>query len=285
MSRMLPFSQVDVFAGGEYRGNPVAVVHEADRLNSEQMARFARWTNLSETTFLLRPERADADYRLRIFTPGGELPFAGHPTLGSCHAWLEAGGAAQRAGEVVQECAAGLVRIKEGDGLLGFSAPPLTRSGPLDAAQVSGLVRALNLSDEMVLDHQWVDNGPGWCALLLDSVDRVLSCSPDFSGIDATPFGLVARAENEDFDFEVRAFVPALGIPEDPVTGSLNASIAQWLMGAGYAPSSYRARQGTAIDREGIIHLNMIDDTLWVSGSTVTSITGTVAFQGDQAEA
>ncbi|MEO0438099.1 MAG: PhzF family phenazine biosynthesis protein [Pseudomonadota bacterium] len=278
MSSRLSFRQVDVFAGSEYRGNPVAVVHDANGLDDEQMARFARWTNLSETTFLLKPESPDADYRLRIFTPGGELPFAGHPTLGSCHAWLEAGGNARGTGEIVQECGAGLVRIKELDGLLSFSAPALVRSGPLEAALVTQLTHALGLSEDAVLDHQWVDNGPGWCALLLDSVDRVLSCSLDVSLVGSTPFGLVAQAKAGPFDFEVRAFVPALGIPEDPVTGSLNAGIAQWLIGSGYAPSSYCARQGTAIGREGIIKINQIDDTLWVSGSTTTNITGTVAF-------
>ncbi|WP_439106043.1 PhzF family phenazine biosynthesis protein [Congregibacter sp.] len=279
MSSGFEFSQVDVFSDERYRGNPVAVVHGADSLTSEDMACFARWTNLSETTFLLSPSTTDADYRLRIFTPGGELPFAGHPTLGSCHAWLEAGGASRDEVMVVQECEAGLVRIRRTTEGLSFAAPPVLRSGALEPGLLQELMAALNLPEEALLAHQWVDNGPGWCALLLDSAQRVLDVVPDVSALGETCLGLVgAYPTNSPADFEVRAFVPSLGVPEDPVTGSLNASIAQWLIGEGRAPDSYIASQGTVIGRSGRIQICREGETVWVGGATKTCIRGVATF-------
>lgn len=281
----LSFSQVDVFAGEEFKGNPVAVVHDADALSDQQMLDFARWTNLSETTFLLHPTQADADYRLRIFTPGGELPFAGHPTLGSCHAWLEQTKSGERASrekggtEIVQECALGLVNVRKDDGLLAFAAPPLLRSGPLEASLVDALTVALGLPSEAVLDHQWVDNGPGWCALLLDGAARVNAVQPDLMALGGHSVGIVgALPSGSTGNFEVRAFVPSLGVPEDPVTGSLNAGLAQWLMAEGIAGDSYLAHQGTVIERAGRVHLRRIKDAIWVGGSTRTVIRGKAEF-------
>jgi len=257
----------------------VAVVHDARDLTDEQMAAFARWTNLSETTFLLPARDACADYRLRIFTPGGELPFAGHPTLGSAHAWLEAGGKARAADAVVQECAVGRVQLRRGEEGLAFAAPPLLRSGPLDDALCDRLVRALGLDPGQVLDHQWVDNGPGWCALLLDSAQTVLAVRPDMQCLGDSVLGIVgAHPPAADADFEVRAFVPSMGVPEDPVTGSLNAGIAQWLIGAGHAPARYIAAQGTALNREGRVRIERVADTIWVGGATRTLLRGSVVF-------
>jgi PhzF family phenazine biosynthesis protein len=231
------FHQLDVFTAVPLRGNPLAVVHAAEGLDDERLAAFARWTNLSETTFLLPPTDPAADYRVRIFTPGGELPFAGHPTLGSCHAWLAAGGVPKQPGTVVQECGVGLVRIRRDGTRLAFAAPPLRRTGPLDAALLERIVRALGVPAGDVLHHQWVDNGPGWCAVMLRSGAQVRAVRPDWAALGDVKLGLVgAQSAGEPTQFEVRAFVPGLGVPEDPVTGSLNAGLAQWLIGAGLAP-------------------------------------------------
>ncbi|WOJ96326.1 PhzF family phenazine biosynthesis protein [Congregibacter brevis] len=279
MSTSLNFSQVDVFSSEAYRGNPVAVVHDADVLSVDQMACFARWTNLSETTFLLTPTNMEADYRLRIFTPAGELPFAGHPTLGSCHAWLEAGGEARDSQVVMQECEAGLVRIRRSDQGLAFAAPPVLRSGALEPEFLQRLMTALKLPGEALVAHQWVDNGPGWCALQLDSAQRVLDADPDMYGLGDACLGLVgAYPESAETDFEVRAFVPSLGVPEDPVTGSLNASIAQWLIREGRAPNNYVASQGTVIGRAGRIQVIGDQDTVWIGGQTMTCIHGRATF-------
>jgi PhzF family phenazine biosynthesis protein len=274
------FSQVDVFSPQPQRGNPVAVVHDADGLTAGEMATFARWTNLSETTFLLTPENPDADYRLRIFTPGGELPFAGHPTLGSCHAWLSQGGVPAHEEAVIQECEVGLVRIRRGGARLAFSAPPLRRAGPLEADVLERILAATGLAATAVRDHQWVDNGPGWCALLLDSAKTVLSVDVDLAALGDLSLGLVGpQLPGADSDFEVRAFVPSLGVPEDPVTGSLNASIGQWLTGAGIARKTYVAAQGTRLDRVGRVHIDASSgDAVWVGGDTRTLITGSVTF-------
>lgn len=275
----LSFRQVDVFSDHLHRGNPVAVVHGADDLSDDSMAAFARWTNLSETTFLLSPTCDEADYRLRIFTPGGELPFAGHPTLGSCHAWLEAGGGPVSGDRVVQECGVGLVTVRLDGSGLAFAAPPLRRSGPLDADQL-GLIRgALDLAVDEVVAHQWVDNGPGWCAVFLRDAERVLALRPDVARLGDTALGVVGPwGDEHDADFEVRAFVPGLGVPEDPVTGSLNAGIGQWLIDTGLAPERYLASQGTALGRQGRIVVAREAGEVWVGGSTVTAIEGTVRF-------
>ena len=270
-------SYVDVFGSSALGGNPVAVVHDADDLSDTQMAAFARWTNLSETTFLLKPTTEQADYRLRIFTPGGELPFAGHPTLGSAHAWLEAGGVAQNADSPVQECEVGLVELRGDSNGLAFAAPPLRRSGALDAALVERLRGALALPEEAVVSHQWVDNGPGWCALLLDSAERVLAVRPDFASLRGLAVGIVGpQSAEHDADFEVRAFVPDMGVPEDPVTGSLNAGLACWLIGAGIAPGRYCAAQGTVLGRCGRVAVERTYTDIWIGGTTRTVVLGTI---------
>jgi PhzF family phenazine biosynthesis protein len=274
---MHAFSQVDVFSSEPFLGNPVAVVHDAEDVTEDEMARFASWTNLSETTYLLPPTDPAADYRLRIFTPDCELPFAGHPTLGSAHAWLEAGGVPRKDDVVVQECGAGLVRIRRGD-RLSFQAPPLLRSGPVDAEDRSRIAAALRVSQSEIVDLAWVDNGPGWVACLLDSAAAVLDCRPDYSAFGDLELGIVGPYPDPTqvgADVEVRAFVPSMGIGEDPVTGSLNAGIAQWLAGD-RLPTSYVASQGTVIGRRGRVHVERSGDSVWVGGDALTTITGQV---------
>jgi PhzF family phenazine biosynthesis protein len=277
------FSQVNVFSTEPLAGNPVAVVHGADAVSEADMAAFARWTNLSETTFLLRPTDPAADYRLRIFTPGGELPFAGHPTLGSAHAWLEAGGHPASAETVVQECAAGLVTLRRDPdaGRLAFAAPPLVRSGPVDPEDVDQALAEVGLSPDDLVDAQWVDNGPGWMGLLLRDAETVLRARIR-PGSDLK-IGLVgpclSEPEPSPADVEVRAFIPGLGSPEDPVTGSLNAGLAQWLMGSGRLPGHYVAAQGAVLERSGRVHLDRDprdENTIWVGGDCTTVISGTV---------
>jgi PhzF family phenazine biosynthesis protein len=272
-----PFAQVDVFTTEPYRGNPVAVVLDASGLTDADMQRIANWTNLSETTFVLAPSAADADYRVRIFTPSVELPFAGHPTLGTCHAWLEMGGAPQNESAIVQECAAGLVRIRRDDGRLAFAAPPLIRSGPVDEVDVARVARLLGIAREDIVDAQWADNGPGWVAVMLRDAEAVLALRPgDLEDFDV---GVVGRhPEGGEAAWELRAFFPKDGATvEDPVTGSLNASVAQWLLGAGYAEAPYVAAQGTVIGRRGRAHISQdADGTIWVGGGTVTCVSGEV---------
>lgn len=272
-----PFSQVDVFSEQPLKGNPVAVVHGAHGIPDDVLQGFAHWTNLSETTFLQAPTHPDADYALRIFTPGAELPFAGHPTLGSCHAWLEAGGRPKNSEYVVQECAAGLVRIRRSDGRLWFAAPPLVRSGALDDALLERLLQATGLHPDEVLDHQWVDNGPGWCALLLEDARRVLSLEPDFAQLKGVSLGIVGPWDDDGpGDMELRAFVPDMGVPEDPVTGSLNASVAQWLMASGRVGDAYVVCQGAALGRAGKVFIQRVDDAIWVGGESQTLVSGVV---------
>lgn len=275
---MLRFSQVDVFSPEPLLGNPVAVVHDADDLSDDDMARFARWTNLSETTFLLSPTRADADYRLRIWTPGGELPFAGHPTLGSAHAWLEAGGVPVDPDELVQECAAGPVRVRRGE-RLAFAAPPLVRSGAVSDEDRAAICRALRIEDTQVVDCAWVDNGPGWVGVLLADAETVLALRPDLGAFGELEIGVVGphAPGASDADVEVRAFVPTMGIGEDPVTGSFNAGVAQWLAGD-RLPSSYVASQGTVLGRRGRVHVHLEGGDLWVGGDTRLVMAGEVAL-------
>jgi PhzF family phenazine biosynthesis protein len=273
-----PFHQVDVFTAEPLLGNPLAVVADADGLSDAQMAAFARWTNLSETTFLLRPTTPEADYRVRIFTPTGELPFAGHPTLGSCFAWLAQGGR-PRQDVVVQECGVGLVRVRRDGPRLAFAAPPLRRSGAVDAELHARLARALGLAPEDLLATEWVDNGAGWTGALLGSRAQVLALAPDFSAMGGLKIGVVApwdpAVDGDEAQFEVRAFVAF----EDPVTGSLNAGLAQWLIGSGRAPARYVASQGTALGRRGRVHIDKVDDgTVWVGGDVVSCIQGTVTI-------
>jgi len=275
VARVPHFRQVDVFSAEPLLGNPVAVVHDADDLGEAEMAAFARWTNLSETTYLLRPTTPGADYRLRIFTPGAELPFAGHPTLGSAHAWLEAGGAPAEDGVVVQECGAGLVRVRRGE-RLAFAAPPLLRSGPVDDTDLGRIATALDVPRADLLDAAWIDNGPGWVGVLLADADRVLALAPRWSTFGDLKVGVVGpHSPGGPAQVEVRAFCPQYGVPEDPVTGSLNAGIGQWLAGE-LLPASYVAAQGTALGRRGRVHVDLRGDGLWVGGDTVTTISGRV---------
>ena len=275
------FHQLDVFGAAPLQGNPLAVVHAAQDLSDEQMAAFARWTQLSETTFLLPPTDAAADYRVRIFTPHEELPFAGHPTLGSCQAWLAAGGVPRQPGQVVQQCGVGLVRVRMAAGRpdeLAFAAPPLLRSGALDADLLQRLCAAIAVPPDAVLQHQWVDNGPGWCALMLAGAAQVRAVQVDWERLGDTKLGLVgAHAPGSDAQFELRALI-GKGRFEDPVTGSLQASVAQWLIGAGLAPEAYVATQGHALGRSGRVRLTREGGQVWVGGAARVCIEGQVSL-------
>jgi PhzF family phenazine biosynthesis protein len=268
------FAQVDVFGSGPCSGNPVAVVLDAEGLATEQMQRFARWTNLSETTFVLPPDDPEADYRVRIFTPELEAPFAGHPTLGSCHAWLEAGGDARSPDEVVQECGVGLVRIKRDGEQLAFAAPPLRRSGPASPEEAGRVAAALALDPAEMLAVEWVDNGFSWIAVLLESADRVLELRPGSLDFDLGAVGF--HPPGSEAAIEVRAFFPINGVAaEDPVTGSLNAGVAQWLISSGRLQAPYIATQGSAIGRAGRIRVDRDDDgMIWVGGRTDSVLVG-----------
>jgi PhzF family phenazine biosynthesis protein len=266
-----------VFTATPLKGNPLAVVIDGAGLSEQQMADFARWTNLSETTFLLPPTDPAADYRVRIFTPGGELPFAGHPTLGSAHAFLASGGDVKKPGEVVQQCAIGLVRVKREGARLAFAAPPLKRSGPADAATREQVLRSLRIDEAELLDLQWVDNGPQWLAARLKSAADVLALKPDFIAMKGLKLGVIgSHPAGGECDFEVRAFVPDLGIPEDPVTGSLNAGLALWLQSAGLVGESYIAAQGTALGRAGRVHVKREGGETWIGGDVAPIIHGQV---------
>ncbi len=272
------FQQVDVFTREPCRGNPLAVVIDSEGLSSEQMQRIANWTNLSETAFLLPPTTEDADYRVRIFTPSEELPFAGHPTLGSAHAWLAADNAPRISGQVVQECGVGLVHLRRHAGGLAFAAPPLVRSGPVAAEDLQIAVDVLRIDAADVLDSAWIDNGPGWMGLRLRDAQAVLAVAPGSVGEHDLKIGLVgAHAPGETAAIEVRAFFTVSGsLREDPVTGSLNASVAQWLLGIGVMTAPYLASQGAAIGRAGVIHVDVTDGETWVGGDVVTVVDGTI---------
>jgi len=272
---MRRFQQVDVFTSTPYLGNPVAVVLDADGLSTEEMAAVASWTNLSETTFVLPPTAAGADYRVRIFTPVEELPFAGHPTLGTCHAWLRSGGTPADEERIVQECAAGLVPLRPIGGRLAFAAPALVQEGPVDDATLDEVLAGLGTSREAVVDATWADNGPGWIAVRLTSVDALRALAP--ATLQRT-VGVVALTAGDDHvDLELRAFFPVDGVTrEDPVTGSLNASVAQWLLGTGVLAAPYVARQGGALGRAGRIHVSQSDGEIWIAGDTLTLVEGTI---------
>jgi PhzF family phenazine biosynthesis protein len=302
------FKQVDVFTPTPYYGNPLAVVMDGSGLDDAAMQRFAKWTNLSETTFLLPPTEATADYRVRIFTPGGELPFAGHPTLGSCHSWLEAGGQPRSKDFIVQECKVGLVKIRREPGTqrLAFAAPPLKRSSPSPSV-LAQVAAALGLKATQVLAAQCLDNGPLWLGLLLDSPETVLGLVPDHKALTKLDIkvGVAARYPHEDTapliaranreakafaqapaasaafapDFEVRAFAAPIGVDEDPVTGSLNASLAQWLIAEGHAPARYTASQGVCLGRAGQVHIERdTEGQVWVGGESVSCVDGSVTL-------
>ena len=270
------FSQVDVFTSVPYRGNPVAVVLDGDGVPAEQMQRFGHWMNLSETTFVLPPADPGADYRVRIFTPAAELPFAGHPTLGTCHAWLAAGGTPRRPDVIVQECGAGLVTLRRTPDGLAFAAPPVLRDGPVDAGLLAHIASVLRIDRAAIVDASWADNGPGWVAVLLDSADAVLAVKPGQTDLDLGVAG--PYPDGSPTAFEVRAFFPKDGVTvEDPVTGSLNASLAAWLLRTGRVSAPYVARQGTALGRAGRVHVSRDGDgTIWVAGGTVTCVSGQV---------
>jgi PhzF family phenazine biosynthesis protein len=284
------FKQIDVFTDRAYYGNPLGVVLDGSGLSQEQMQHFTNWTNLSECTFLLPPTHADADYKVRIFCPGRELPFAGHPTLGTCHAWLEVGGK-PKAAHIVQECGVGLVKIKRdaASGRLAFAAPPLIKSGPLDEADVVLIARGLKIDRSDIVAHARCDNGPKWRGVMLRSADQVLALKPDATILAGLDIGVVgprgkvgvvgAQTTGDETQFEVRAFFPGNnGMAEDPVTGSLNAGIAQWLIGAGLAPTRYVAAQGTALARAGRVHVEQDGADIWIGGASVTCIDGKVAL-------
>lgn len=274
--RTRPFHQVDVFSDQAYRGNPLAVVIDAEGLTGGQMQHFANWTNLSETTFLLPPTDPRADYRVRIFTGSEEFPFAGHPTLGSAHTWLQAGGVPKSAGYVVQECGAGLVQVKHDAGRLAFAAPPLTRFGPVEEPLRRQLAAALRVADADIVDASWLVNGPEWIGVLLASAGHVLAIEPDYAAMGDLKVGIIGPRGGGDTDFEVRAFLPGDAIFEDPVTGSFNAGAAQWLIGTGRAPETYVAAQGTVLGRAGRIHVQAEDGEIWVGGKSTTCIRGDV---------
>ena len=276
MTRARLFTQVDVFSREPLLGNPLAVVHDAKGLSEAQMAALARWTNLSETTFLLPPTEPGADYYVRIFTPAAELPFAGHPTLGTCHAWLAAGGKPRKQGVVMQQCGVGLVRVRCDGPRLEFAAPPLRRTGPLEPELIAKIAKALRIAEADIVQHQWVDNGPGWCAVMLRSAKQVLSLKPDWAALASLKLGVVGPHEaGHDAAFEVRAFIGDGGY-EDPVTGSLNASLAQWMIGAGLAKPSYVAAQGAALKRAGRVYLRKDGDDVWIGGDVVEVIRGEI---------
>ena len=288
--RLRPFQQVDVFTATPYLGNPLAVVLDGEGLSTEEMQRFTNWTNLSEATFVLPPtpegHAAGADYRVRIFCPGRELPFAGHPTLGTCHAWLQAGGQPRATGRIVQECGVGLVTLRRDGEQLAFAAPPLVKSGPLAEDDVQLIARGLGVARDDIVAHAWCDNGPNWRGVMLRSAEQVLGLRPDgavLAGLDVGvvgprgKVGVVGASDAEGIAFEVRAFFPGNnGLAEDPVTGSLNAALAQWLIGAGLAPSSYVASQGTALGRAGRVHVQQDGPQIWVGGHSVTCVRGEV---------
>jgi PhzF family phenazine biosynthesis protein len=277
--RTLPFNQVDVFSPTPFKGNPLAVIADADELDERQMQVIATWTNLSETTFLLRPQDPAADYRVRIFTPQRELPFAGHPTLGSCHVWLALGGT-PKGGEVVQECGAGLVRIKRDGARLAFAAPPLRRTGEVERELKAKIARSIGVGLKAIRAAQWVDNGPGWVAVLLGTRSEVLNLKFDPGLLPDQPLGVVApwdpARDGNEAQFEVRAFMGSGG--EDPVTGSLNAGLAQWLIGAGLAPSRYVAAQGTVLGRAGRVHIAKDGERIWVGGEVATRVAGSITL-------
>ena len=272
------FQLVDVFCAGPFSGNPLAVVFDADDLEADDMQQITRWLNLSETAFLLPPTSSAADYRVRIFTLEREMPFAGHPTLGSCHAWLAGGGSPQRDDVIIQECGAGLVPIRRAAAGFAFAAPPLLRAGPVEEATVQEVAQFLGVDRSEIVDTQWADNGPGWVVVLLESADAVLALAPprdyprriDIGVVGPYPAGGPAA-------FELRAFFSDHhgGVVEDPVTGSLNASVAQWLLASGRARAPYTASQGTRLGRTGRIAISQ-DDTgaVWVGGKTSTRVAG-----------
>ncbi len=273
---MRAFTQVDVFTADPYRGNPLAVVLDGDGLSDDEMQRFANWTNLSETTFIVPPTDPAADYRVRIFTTEVELPFAGHPTLGTCHAWLAAGGVPKRDGLIVQECGIGLVTVRHAE-RLAFAAPPLLHSGPVDESDLLDTCAVLGIEPGAVVAAAWADNGPGWIAVDLGDADAVIDLEPDMNARPDYKIGVVGTyPPGSNSAIEVRALFKMGDGPgaEDPVTGSLNAALAQWLLGSGRLSSPYVASQGTVLGRAGYVHVEEADGEIWIGGDVVTCVDG-----------
>jgi PhzF family phenazine biosynthesis protein len=281
MSTSRRFKQIDVFSAQPCRGNPLAVVFDSTGLDDATMQQLASWLNLSETTFLLPPTTLEADYRVRIFTTSAELPFAGHPTLGSCHAWMEAGGQPRGDDRIItQECAKGLIRIQSANGRLAFAAPPLSRAEPLAEQVIAKVAQGLGISRDDIVDHQLLVNGPVWTTLLLKSAEQVLSLRPDPAALTEFDIGLVGPyPEGSPCAFEVRGLPYSHQLFEDPVTGSLNAAIAQWLVPSGVAPTNYTASQGAVIGRSGLIYVSQ-DATgqIWIGGNSRTLVDGSLTF-------
>ena len=273
------FSQVDVFGSAGLDGNPLAVVHDGLGLDTEEMQRFSNWTGLSETTFLLPPNAESADYQLRIFTPAVELPFAGHPTLGSAYAWLRAGGQPRTDGVLVQECGAGLIRVRQDDERLAFAAPPLTRHAPVEEELLERIAAGLGLARSAILDASWLVNGPEWIGLRLASAEQVLGVRADPEIVGGLDLGLVGpHSDESDLAYEVRALLPGGSPAEDPVTGSLNAGLAYWLIEQGLAPDHYVASQGTVLGRSGRISVDRDSDALWIGGQVTPVVSGSVTL-------
>lgn len=274
---MRKYTEVDVFSPTPYLGNPLAVVHDADELTADGMQRFAKWTNLAETTFLLQPVDPRADYRVRIFSATQEFPFAGHPTLGSAFAWLEAGGVPKNKGEIVQECGAGLVTVRVENQRVAFKAPPMTRFEPVEESLVHQVAAALGIPRERIVDSSWLVNGPEWIGVRLSSAQEVLSLQPDPVDLGTLSIGVVGpHAPGHESQFEVRAFLGGDPVWEDPVTGSLNAGLARWMSDAGIADQHYIAAQGTAIGYQGRAHIAIEGGDIWVGGDVTGCVTGEV---------
>lgn len=273
MARRRNFAQIDVFGTRPLKGNPVAVILDAEGLDDKTMQDIARWTNLSETTFILPPTQPEADYRLRIFTPSMELPFAGHPTLGSAYAWVQRSG--YEGEKVVQECGAGLVELRAIPGGYSFAAPPTIRSGPIADAELTALVHALGIAPEAVVAHQWVDNGPGFACIEVATAAEVSALQPDFSDLPDACIGVIGAYEPGK-SYEIRSFVPGAGVSEDPVTGSLNAGVAQWFVREGKVQGNYQVKQGSSIGYDGELSIRLVEGQVWVGGATRTIISGTI---------
>lgn len=275
--KALPYSEIDVFSDTPYRGNALAVVHDADGVSSADMQQFANWTNLAETTFLLAPADPQADYRVRIFTASEELPFAGHPTLGSAKAWLDAGGTVGPGGQIVQECGAGLVRVRVDGDVMAFEAPPLTRYEAVEESALHRIADVLGIARAQILDSSWLVNGPRWIGVRLASSDVVLALRPDPAKLDDLEIGVVGPCgAGSETQFEVRAFFGGDAVWEDPVTGSLNAGLARWLTDTGIAPPNYVASQGTVIGRLGRVHISVEGGSIWIGGHVTNCVTGSV---------
>ena len=274
------YKTVDVFTQEAFSGNPLAVIFDADGLSTEEMQHITRWMNLSESVFLQKPSHPDADYKVRIFTLTGELPFAGHPTIGSCHAWLENGGKQKDHNFIIQECGAGLIKINKEDSMLSFAAPPITRSGEVSDSDLKMACRILGIARSDIKASNWIDNGPGWMGILLQSAEQVLNLKPKPNPQDHFDLGVIgAYPENSESQFELRALFNNQNgtLVEDPVTGSLNASAAQWLMNSGYAPNSYIASQGTCMQRKGQVYLSKDNEAMvWVGGQACTRVDGVI---------